>query len=159
MLNLKTLFPNSIWICVQKPQGIVLQLFTTLACQHLECSMQLWSPQLQKDTAELEKGNWNEPGEGAAGLDGETRKAASLQFGVHGAGRDLQDMTEVYSLPSWLYKGNAELLFAKLQNIRTMGNSVKPVRDNFKTDEGKLLHRMGSEPLELAATAVGKQVV
>ena len=59
--------------------------------------MQVWSPQLQKNTVELEKGNWNEPGEGAAGLDGGTRKAASLQFGACGAGWDLQDMIKVLS--------------------------------------------------------------
>ena len=66
---------------------------------------------------------------------------------------------KVYPLPSWFYKGNAELLFAKSQNIRTMGNSVKLVLDRFKAGKEKLLHRMGSELLEIAATAVGRQMV
>lgn len=39
----------------------------------------------------------------------------------------LQDMTKVHPLPSWFYKGNGELLLAKLETIRTMGNSVKLV--------------------------------
>jgi len=48
--------------------------------------MQLWSPSLQKATVELEKGNSNKPGEGAAVVDGGTRKAASLQSGALRAG-------------------------------------------------------------------------
>lgn len=48
------------------------------------------------------------------------------------------------SLPSWFYKGNAKLLFAKLQSIRTLGSSMKLLWDQFKIDERKLLHKMGS---------------
>lgn len=58
-----------------------------------------------------------------------------------------------------LNKINAQLLFAKPQNIRTVRNSVMLVGDQSKTEEGKLLLQDGSEFLELAAMVLGRQMV
>lgn len=58
-----------------------------------------------------------------------------------------------------LNKINAQLLFAKPQNIRTVRNSVMLVGDQSKTEEGKLLSQDGSEFLELAAMVLGRQMV
>ncbi|CAM5097662.1 unnamed protein product [Natator depressus] len=121
-----------------KTENILLPLYKSMVCPHLEYWVQMWSPHLKKDILALEKVQ-KRATKMIRGLEWVPYEERLKRLGLFSLEkRRLRgDMIEVYKIMSGVKKVNKEKLYPCSHNIRTRGHQMKLMGSRFKINKSK----------------------
>ncbi|KAK4822414.1 LOW QUALITY PROTEIN: hypothetical protein QYF61_015161 [Mycteria americana] len=131
---------NRILGCIKRSaasrsRGVILPLYPALVRPHLECCLQLWSPQYSKDMDPLER--VQREGHKNAQRDGTPPLLRGLGWLSLEERRLRGDLTAAFQYLKGAYKKDGGRLFSRAFSDRAGGNGLKVKEGRFRLDTRK----------------------